>query len=136
YVENRPGAAANLAAEAVVRAPADGYTLLAVTTTNAINSSIFEKLSFNFARDITMVAGLVRSPLVLEVHPTVPVKTVPEFIAYAKANPGKITLAAFGTGSTSHVAGELFKMMAGVDLLHVPYRGSAPMLNDLLGGQV
>jgi tripartite-type tricarboxylate transporter receptor subunit TctC len=136
YVENRPGAAANLAAEAVVRAPADGYTLLAVTTTNTINSSIFEKLSFNFARDITMVAGLVRSPLVLEVHPTVPVKTVPEFIAYAKANPGKITMASFGTGSTSHVAGELFKMMAGVDLLHVPYRGSAPMLNDLLGGQV
>jgi tripartite-type tricarboxylate transporter receptor subunit TctC len=136
FIENRPGAAANLAAEAVVRAPADGYTLLAVSTTNTINSSIFEKLSFNFTRDITMVAGLIRSPLVLEVHPTVPVKTVPEFIAYAKANPGKITMASFGTGSTSHVAGELFKMMAGVDLLHVPYRGSAPMLNDLLGGQV
>jgi tripartite-type tricarboxylate transporter receptor subunit TctC len=135
-IENRPGASANLAAEAVVRASADGYTLLSLSTTNAINATLFEKLSFNLNRDLAMVAGLIRSPLVLEVHPALPVNTVPEFIAYAKANPGKVTMASFGTGSTSHAAGELFKMMAGVDLLHVPYRGSGPMLNDLLGGQV
>ncbi len=135
-IENRPGASANLATEAVVRAPADGYTLLALVATNAINATLYDKLSFNLTRDIAPVAGLIRSPLVLEVHPSVPVKTVPEFVAYAKANPGKITMASFGTGSTSHVAGELFKMMAGVNLLHVPYRGSGPMLTDLLGGQV
>jgi tripartite-type tricarboxylate transporter receptor subunit TctC len=135
-VENRPGAATNLATEAVVRAPADGYTLLAVTATNAINASLYEKLSFNFLRDIRMVAGVLRSPLVLEVHPSVPVKTGPELIAYAKANPGKLTMASFGTGTTSHVAGELFKMMSGVNMLHVPYRGSAPMVTDLIGGQV
>jgi tripartite-type tricarboxylate transporter receptor subunit TctC len=135
-IENRPGASANLAAEATVRAPADGYTLLALSTTNTINTTLFDKLSFNLNRDIAMVAGLIRSPLVLEVHPSVPVTTVPAFIAHAKANPGRITMASFGTGSTSHVAGELFKMMAGVDLLHVPYRGSGPMLIDLVGGQV
>jgi tripartite-type tricarboxylate transporter receptor subunit TctC len=135
-IENRPGASANLATEAVVRAPADGYTLLALVATNAINATLYDKLSFNLTRDIAPVGGLIRSPLVLEVHPSVPVKTVPEFVAYAKANPGKITMASFGAGSTSHVAGELFKMMAGVDLLHVPYRGSGPMLTDLLGGQV
>ena len=135
-VENRPGASTNLAVEAVVRAPGDGYTLLAASATNTINVSLFEKLNFNFIRDIVMVAGLVSSPLVLEVHPSVPVKTVPELIAYAKANPGKVTLASFGVGTTSHVAGELFKMMTGVNMLHVPYRGSAPLVTDLIGGQV
>jgi tripartite-type tricarboxylate transporter receptor subunit TctC len=135
-VENRPGAATNLATEAVVHAPADGYTLLAITATNAINVSLYEKLNFNFLRDIAMVAGVLRSPLVLEVHPSVAVKTGPELIAYAKANPGKLTMASFGTGTTSHVAGELFKMMSGVNMLHVPYRGSAPMVTDLIGGQV
>jgi tripartite-type tricarboxylate transporter receptor subunit TctC len=135
-IENRPGASANLATEAVVRAPPDGYTLLAVVGTNAINATLYDKLSFNLNRDIAPVAGLTRSPLVLEVHPSVPAKTVPELVTYAKAHPGKITMASFGVGSTSHVAGELFKMMAGVDLLHVPYRGSGPMLTDLVGGQV
>jgi tripartite-type tricarboxylate transporter receptor subunit TctC len=135
-IENRPGASANLAAEAVVRAPADGYTLLALTSTNTVNATLFDKLSFNLNRDFAMVSGLIRSPFVLEVHPSVPVKTVPEFITHAKANPGKVTMASFGTGSSSHVAGELFKMMAKVDLLHIPYRGSGPMLADLLGGQV
>src|SRR5262245_21399764 len=123
-IENRPGASGNLAAEAVARAPADGYTLLALTATNSINATLFDKLSFNLSRDLAMVAGLSRSPLVLEVHPSVPAKTIPEFVAHAKANPAKITMASFGSGSTSHVAGELFKMMAGIDLLHVPYRGS------------
>src|SRR5262249_55942585 len=117
-IENRPGASANLATEAVVRAPPDGYTLLAVVGTNAINATLYDKLSFNLNRDIAPVAGLTRSPLVLEVHPSVPAKTVPELVTYAKAHPGKITMASFGVGSTSHVAGELFKMMAGVDLLH------------------
>jgi tripartite-type tricarboxylate transporter receptor subunit TctC len=135
-IENRPGAATNLATEAVVHAPADGHTLIAVTATNAINVSLYEKLRFDFLRDIAMVGGIIRSPLVLEVHPSVPVNTGPELIAYAKANPGKLTLASFGTGTTSHVAGELFKMMSGVDMLHVPYRGSAPMVTDLMGGQV
>jgi tripartite-type tricarboxylate transporter receptor subunit TctC len=135
-VENRPGAASNIATEAVVRAPADGYTLLLVVATNAINATLYDKLNFNLIRDIAMVAGVTRSPLVLEVHPAFPVNTVPEFIAYAKANPGKISMASFGTGTTSHVAGELFKMMTGVNMLHVPYRGSTPMLTDLLGGQV
>src|SRR5215475_6565662 len=135
-IENRPGASANLATEAVVRAPPDGYTLLAVVATNAINATLYDKLSFNLNRDIAPVAGLIRSPLVLEVHPSVPAKTVPELVTYAKTHPGKITMASFGVGSTSHVAGELFKMMAGVDLLHVPYRGSGPMLTDLVGGQV
>jgi tripartite-type tricarboxylate transporter receptor subunit TctC len=135
-IENRPGAGANLAAETVVRAPPDGYTLLAATSSNVINTTFYEKLSFNFVRDIAMVAGVTRSPLVLEVNPSLPVKSVPELIAHAKANPGKITLASFGTGTTSHVAGELFKMTAGVDMLHVPYRGSAPLVTDLLSGQV
>jgi tripartite-type tricarboxylate transporter receptor subunit TctC len=135
-IENRPGAGANLAAETVVRAPPDGYTLLAATSSNVINTTFYEKLSFNFVRDIAMVAGVTRSPLVLEVHPSLPVKSVPELIAHAKANPGKIALASFGTGTTSHVAGELFKMTAGVDLFHVPYRGSAPLVTDLLSGLV
>jgi tripartite-type tricarboxylate transporter receptor subunit TctC len=135
-VENRPGAATNLATEAVVRAPADGYTLLAITATNTINASLFEKLNFNLTRDIAMVGGVLRSPLVLEVHPSVPAKSGPELISHAKANPGKITMASFGTGTTSHVAGELFKMMSGANMLHVPYRGSAPMVTDLVGGQV
>jgi tripartite-type tricarboxylate transporter receptor subunit TctC len=135
-IENRPGASANLATEAVVRASPDGYTLLAVVGTNAINATLYDKLSFNLNRDIAPVAGFTRSPLVLEVHPSVPATTVPELVTYAKAHPGKITMASFGVGSTSHVAGELFKMMAGVDLLHVPYRGSGPMLTDLVGGQV
>jgi tripartite-type tricarboxylate transporter receptor subunit TctC len=134
-VENRPGASTNIATEAVVRSPPDGYTLLAATGTNAINAALY-KLNFNFVRDITMVAGITRSPLVLEVHPAVPVNTVPEFIAYAKANPGKISLGSFGTGTVSQMAGELFKMLASVDILPVPYRGSAPLVTDLLGGQV
>jgi tripartite-type tricarboxylate transporter receptor subunit TctC len=119
-----------------VHAPADGYTLLAVVEGNAINATFYNKLNFNFIRDIAPVAGIIRSPLVLEVHPGVPVNTVPEFIAYANANPGNIRMASFGTGSISHVAGELFKAATGIDTVHVPYRGSAPMLNDLLGGQV
>jgi tripartite-type tricarboxylate transporter receptor subunit TctC len=135
-VENRPGASSNIATEAVVRAPADGYTLLTVVIENAINATFYSKLNFNFIRDIAPIAGIIRSPLVLEVHPGVPVNTVPEFIAYAKANPGKVRLASFGIGSISQVAGELFKVATGVDMLQVPYRGSAPMLNDLLGGQV
>jgi tripartite-type tricarboxylate transporter receptor subunit TctC len=135
-VENRPGASANLAAEAVVRSPPDGYTLLAVTSSNTVNATFFDKLSFSIVRDIAMVSGVVRSPLVLEVHPSVAAYSVPELIALAKANPGKITLASFGSGSTSHVAGELFKLTAGVSLQHVPYRGSAPLVTDLLSGQV
>jgi tripartite-type tricarboxylate transporter receptor subunit TctC len=135
-VENRPGAAANIAAEAVVRSPADGYTLLAASSTNTINSALYENLSFNFVNDIAMVAGIVRSPLVLEVHPAVPPRTLLEFIAYVKANPGKFTMASFGTGTISHMAGELFKIAAGIEMTHVPYRGSAPMVTDLLGGQV
>jgi tripartite-type tricarboxylate transporter receptor subunit TctC len=127
-VENRPGASANLAAEAVVRSPPDGHTLLAVTSSNTVNATFFDKLSFSIVHDITMVSGVVRSPLVLEVHPSVAANSVPELIALAKANPGKITLASFGTGSTSHVAGELFKLTAGVSMQHVPYRGSAPLV--------
>jgi tripartite-type tricarboxylate transporter receptor subunit TctC len=136
FIENRPGAATNLATETAVRAPADGHTLLAVTATNTVNVSLYEKLNFDFVRDIAMVAGILSSPLVLEAHPSVPVQTVSELIAYAKANVGKITLASFGFGTTSHVTGELFKMMSGIDMLHVPYRGSAPMVTDLIGGQV
>jgi tripartite-type tricarboxylate transporter receptor subunit TctC len=135
-IENRPGANTNIAAEAAVRAAADGYTLLAVTGSNALNATLYDKLKFNFIRDISMVAGISRSPLVLEVNPTIPVLTLPGFISYAKANPGKISIASFGIGSSSHVTGELFKTVAGVDIVHVPYRGSAPMLTDLLGGQV
>jgi tripartite-type tricarboxylate transporter receptor subunit TctC len=135
-IENRPGAGSNIAAEAVVNAPADGYTLLILGATNAINATLYEKLNFNFIRDIAPVAGLIRVPLVMEVHPSVPAKSVPEFIAYAKANPGKINMGSGGNGTTLHVSGELFKLMAGLDMVHVPYRGAAPMLVDLMGGQV
>jgi tripartite-type tricarboxylate transporter receptor subunit TctC len=135
-IDNRPGANTTLALEAVARAPADGYTIGTVGPSNAINSTLYQKLNVDLNRDLVMVAGMNNSPLVLEVHPSVPVNTVPEFIAYAKANPTKISLASFGTGSISHVAGELFKIAAGLDLLHIPYRGSAPMLIDLLGERV
>jgi tripartite-type tricarboxylate transporter receptor subunit TctC len=135
-IENRTGAATNIATEAVVRAPADGYTLLFVTTTNAINTTLYEKLGFNLGRDIVPVASLIRAPSVLEVHPSVPARTVPEFIAYARANPGKLTMASAGIGTPSHVFGELFKFMTGANLVHVPYRGAAPALADLLAGQV
>lgn len=135
-IENRPGASSNLAAEAAVRAAPDGYTLVALTSSNIVNMALFDKLTFDINRDLTMISGMVRSPLVVEVHPSMPVKTIPEFITYAKANPGKVTMGTFGAGSTAHIAGELFKMTAGVDLLHVPYRGSGPMLTDLVGGQV
>jgi tripartite-type tricarboxylate transporter receptor subunit TctC len=135
-VENRTGAGTNIAAEAIVRAPSDGYALLLATSTNAINAALYEKLNFNFIRDIAPVAIIVDAPLVMEVHPSVPANTVPEFIAYAKANPGKINMASGGVGSAPHVGGELFKMMAGVDMIHVPYRGSTPALTDLLGGQM
>jgi len=133
-VENRPGAATNLAAEAVVRAPADGYTLLLATSTNAVNTTLYQHLSFNFSTDIAPVALIDLVPYVLEVTPSLPAKTLPEFIAYAKANPGKINMASNGIGSGPHVAGELFKMMAGVDLVHVPYTGNP--YSDLIGGQV
>ena len=135
-IESRPGAGTNLATEAVVRAPADGYTLLLVAPANAINTTLYEKLNFNYLRDMAPVAGLIRFPNVMEVHPSVPVKTVPEFIAYAKANPGKLNFASSGNGSTIHMSGELFKMMTGVDMVHVPYRGGALALTDLLAGQV
>jgi len=135
-IENRPGAGGNIATEAVVNAPPDGYTLLLVNAGHAINATLYEKLKYNFIRDIAPVAGIIRVPLVMEVNPSVPVKTVPEFIAYAKANPGKLNMASAGNGTPQHVSGELFKMMAGVNMTHVPYRGSAPALTDLLGGQV
>ena len=135
-IENRPGAGSNIAADAVVHAPADGYTLLLVSSANASNATIYDKLNFNFLRDIAPVAGMFRVPNVVEVHPSGPANTVPEFIAYAKANPAKISMASAGIGTTSHLAGELFKLMTGVNLVHVPYRGSAPALTDLLGGQV
>ena len=135
-VESRPGAATNLATEMVVRSPADGYTLLFIGSPNAINTSLYTRLNFNFSRDIAPVAAIVSVPNVMVVHPSVPVTTVPEFIAYAKANPGKINMASSGIGSTPHLAGELFKMMAGVDIQHVPYRGAAPAMTDLLAGQV
>jgi tripartite-type tricarboxylate transporter receptor subunit TctC len=135
-IENRPGAGTNIATEAVVRAPADGYTLLLVNAPAAINATLYEKLNFNFIRDIAPVASISRVPNVLVVHPSFPAKTVPEFIAYAMANPGKISMASPGIGSPQHVAGELFKMMTGVNMQHVPYRGAAPALTDLLGGQV
>ena len=135
-IENRPGAGTNIATEVVVRAPADGYTLLLAASPAAINATLYDKLNFNFIRDIAPVAGIMRVPNVLVVHPSVPAKTIPEFIAYAKANPGKINMASGGVGGTSHVSGELFNMMAGVNMIHVPYRGVAPALTDLLGGQV
>jgi tripartite-type tricarboxylate transporter receptor subunit TctC len=133
-IENRPGATGNIATEAVVRAPADGYTLLLVGVWNAINATLYSNL--NFIRGITPVGGIIRYPAVMQVAPSFPVNTVPEFIAYAKANPGKINMASAGNGSTSHVAGELFRLTAGIDMVHVPYRGDAPALTDLFAGQV
>jgi tripartite-type tricarboxylate transporter receptor subunit TctC len=135
-IENRPGAASNIGTEVVVRAPADGYTLLMFGAPAAINATLYERLNFNFIRDIAPVASIMRVPNVMEVNPSVPARTVPEFIAYAKANPGKVNMASAGNGSTPHVAGELFNMMTGVNMVHVPYRGGAPALTDLLGGQV
>ena len=135
-IENRPGASGNIGTEAVVNAPPDGYTLLLVNAGNAINATLYEKLKYNLIRDIAPVAGIIRVPLVMQVNPSVPVKTVPEFIAYARANPGKLNMASAGNGTPQHVSGELFKIMAGVNMTHVPYRGSAPALTDLLGGQV
>ena len=135
-VDNRPGAASNIGTEVVVRALADGYTLLLATALNAINATVYDKLPFDFIRDMVPVASLVDAAFVMQVNPSVPAKTVPEFVAYAKANPGKINYASAGAGSPENVAAELFKMMAGIDLLHVPYRGSAPALTDLVGGQV
>jgi tripartite-type tricarboxylate transporter receptor subunit TctC len=135
-IENRPGAGTNIATEAVVRALPDGYTLLLVTSVNAINATLYDNLKYNFVLDIAPVAGITRVPEVMVVHPVVPANTVPEFIAYAKANPGKLTMASGGVGTPSHLAGELFKTMTGVDMLHVPYRGTTPSLTDLLGGQV
>src|SRR5256886_5834194 len=135
-IENRPGAASNVGTEAVVNAAPDGYTLLVVTLVNTINTTLYEKLSFNLIRDVAPVASIHREPFVVEVNPSVPVKTVPEFIAHAKANPGKINMASAGIGSGNHIAGELFKMMAGVNLVHGPYRAAGPALVDLLGAQV
>jgi tripartite-type tricarboxylate transporter receptor subunit TctC len=135
-IENRPGAGTNLGVEAVVRAPPDGYTLLMIDVSAAFNATLYDKLNFNFVRDIAPVANVVRVPNVIAVHPSFPAKTVPEFIAYAKANPGKISMATAGVGSSSHVFGELFKMTAGVDLVAVPYRGGGPALIDMLSGQV
>ncbi len=134
--ENRPGAGGNIGTEAVVNAAPDGYTLLLATVPNAVNASLYEKLKFNFIRDIAPIAGIIRVPMVILLNPSVPAGTVPEFIAYAKANPGKINMASAGNGSAPHMAGELFKMMAGVDLVHIPYRGQGPALTDLLGGDV
>jgi tripartite-type tricarboxylate transporter receptor subunit TctC len=135
-IENKPGANTSIAAQTVVNSPSDGYTLLWCGVSNAINATFYENLPFNFLKDIAPVSGAVVYPLVLEVHPSVPAKNVAEFITLAKANPGKINMASFGTGSVSHLAGELFKMRTGINVIHVPFRGAAPMLTDLLGGQV
>ena len=135
-IENKPGASSNISIQAVVNSPPDGYTLLFVPASAAVNMTLFDNLQFNLLRDIAPVSGLIDFPLVMVVNPSLPAKTVPEFIAYAKANPGKISVGSFGTGSTSHVAGELFKMMTGLNMIHVPYRGGASMLADLVGGQV
>jgi tripartite-type tricarboxylate transporter receptor subunit TctC len=135
-VENRTGAGNNIATEAVVRAAPDGYTLLMVSTPNAINATLYEKLSFNFIRDIAPVAAIIEVPNLMVVNPAVPARTVPEFIAYAKANPGKLTMASPGNGTSGHISGELFRMMTGIDMVHVPYRGGAPAVTDLIGGQV
>jgi tripartite-type tricarboxylate transporter receptor subunit TctC len=135
-VENRPGAATNIATESVVHATPDGYTLLMIGPSSTINATLYDKLGFVFLRDIAPVASTIRQPQMMLAHPSLPAKTIPELIAYAKANPGKITMASAGTGSSGHLAGELFKLMAGVNMLHVPYRGAGPALSDLLGGQV
>jgi tripartite-type tricarboxylate transporter receptor subunit TctC len=135
-VENRTGAAGNIATEAVLRAPPDGYTLLSVGTPNAVNATLYEQLNFNFIRDVAPVAGIMRVPNVMSVNPSFPARTVPEFITYAKANPGKINFGSGGNGTSVHVAAEQFKMLAGVNMVHVPYRGEAPALTDLLGGQL
>jgi tripartite-type tricarboxylate transporter receptor subunit TctC len=135
-IENRPGSGGNIAIAAAVRAPADGYTLLQVATNSAISASLYDKLNFDFIREIAPVAAIARAPLVMLVNPSVPAKTVPELIVYAKANPGKINMASAGSGTAGHLAGELFKMMAGVDMVHVPYRSGAPAQTDLIGGQV
>ena len=135
-IENRPGGGTNIATEAALRAPADGYTLLLAAPANAINATLYEKLNFNFLSEAEPVAGLIRFPNVVVVNPSVPVKTIPELIAYAKANPGKLNMASSGNGSTIHMSGELFKMLTGIDMVHVPYRGGAPALTDLISGQV
>ena len=135
-VENRPGATGNIGTEAVVHAPADGYTLLMAGTINAINATLYDKLNHNFIRDIAPVAGVMSTTHVMVVHPSVPARTLPEFIAYARTNPGKINMASAGNGSNGHVTGELFKMRTGVNMVHVPYRGGAPAVADLLGGQM
>jgi tripartite-type tricarboxylate transporter receptor subunit TctC len=135
-IENRAGASSNIAAEAVIRSPPDGYTLFMVGPNNAINATLYDKLTFDFVRDTAPVAGIMRVPNVMEVHPSVPAKSVSEFIAYAKANPGKINMVSGGTGTSVHVSGELFKMMTGVNMVHVPYRGAGPALTDLIAGQV
>lgn len=135
-IENKPGAGSNIATEYVIRSPADGYTLQLIDTTGAINATLYDKLNFNFMRDMAPVAGILSVPNILLVHSSVPARSVPEFIAYAKANSGKVNVASAGTGTSPHLSCELFKMMAGVDIVHVPYRGMAPALNDLLGGQV
>jgi len=135
-IENRPGAGTNIGTEFVVHALPDGYTLLWITLANAVNATLYDKLPFNFVRDIVPVAGVIQAPFILEVHPSVPAKTVPEFIAYAKANPGRINMGSGGSGTPQHVSGELLKMLAGIDMVHVPYRGEAPAVADLLGGQI
>jgi tripartite-type tricarboxylate transporter receptor subunit TctC len=135
-IENRPGGGTNIATEAAVRAAADGYTLLLVAPANAINATLYDKLGFNFLRDIEPVAGIIRFPNVVVVNPSLPINSIPELIAYAKANPGKLNMASSGNGSTIHMSGELFKMQAGIDMVHVPYRGGAPALTDLMAGQV
>jgi tripartite-type tricarboxylate transporter receptor subunit TctC len=135
-IENRAGAGGNVATEAAVRAAGDGYTLLLAAVPNAVNATLYDKLNFTFIQDIAPVAGIIRAANVLEVHPSVPAKSVPDFIAYAKSNPGKLNMGSGGFGTGQHVTGELFKMMTGVDMLHVPYRGSAAALTDLLGGQI
>ena len=135
-IENRPGAGGNIGTELVVRAPADGYTLLLIQAGNVINTSLYQNLNFNFPRDIAPVAAILRPPFLMSVNPSVPARTVPEFIAYAKEQPGKINMASAGVGTGNHVAGELFKMLTGVQMVHVPYRGGGPALADLVGGQV
>lgn len=135
-IENRPGGGTNIATEAVVRAPPDGYSFLLAAPANAINATLYDKLNFNFLRDVEPVAGIIRFPNVVVVNPSLPIKSIPELIAYAKANPGKLNMASSGNGSTIHMSGELFKMLTGIDMVHVPYRGGAPALTDLIAGQV